>query len=247
VSYQYRISMERDESRWICIYYDNWMDDINGFVSLVKTIQDDCSGIIMKEGIDRYIIIGSELPLVYQYDGLFGMVVEYPFGCEKEKAIEFIKRYISPNTEDEDYSNNSLYQWSKDVMSGSDITSFSLIFGKCPVVNMRFEDNKIISYNRIHSRDSWKTFPKDFFAEKVVVLSQKEIKKIHSYLDTIKFERWKTDSHVLKNYIEGATGFSVDKTFCCEFNNNTIFRCFNPKGIKYRMLVRYLKKLCKRR
>ena len=141
--------------------------------------------------------------------------------------------------------NKTLYKWNKDTMDISDIARFSLSFGKCPVVNIRFEDNILICFNRIHSRDGWEKFPSDFFDKKVIELSPKEINKIYRYLDVIKFELWENEANVLKNHIMGSCGFSAEKTFRCEFDDNRVFLCFNPKGINYWMLVRYLKKLFK--
>ena len=161
-------------------------------------------------------------------------------GKKCEKTIE-IDEYI--NKLDEGYLNNTSYKWNKDMMSASNIVSFSLTLGDCPNVNIIFEDNMIICYNRIKSKDSWKSFSEDFFDEKTVKLSKKEIKKVYRYLDIIKFERWENDENILSNYIKGSDGFGVDKTFCCKFNNDIIFRCFNPKGVKYGMLLCYLKKL----
>ena len=47
--------------------------------------------LISKETIK---IIGAELDLIYQYDDLFGMIVEYPDNITLEKTITFIKKYI---------------------------------------------------------------------------------------------------------------------------------------------------------
>lgn len=98
MDYKYKISSIREESRWICIYYDNWEDDPEGFANFIKRIKEDNSGVIMKVGIDRYAIIGAKMDLVYQYDGLFGMVVEYLSDDDKEEAIEFLEKYMSTDT-----------------------------------------------------------------------------------------------------------------------------------------------------
>ena len=49
---------------------------------------------MVEVGDIRYEIVGAELKLVYQYDYLFGMVIEYPKECEKDRVIAFIKKYI---------------------------------------------------------------------------------------------------------------------------------------------------------
>lgn len=93
MEYTYEIITELDNGEWIFITYEDW-DEPEGFVHLVKKIQSSCNGKIVNVGWMRYKIIGAELDLVYQFDDLFGMVVEYPKDCEKEKVIEFLKKFF---------------------------------------------------------------------------------------------------------------------------------------------------------
>ena len=94
MNYKYTIGHISEDSRWICINYENAIYDLYGFAELVKKICDDCDGKIVEVGKMRYEIIGAELKLIYQYDDLFGMVIEYPDDCAKDTAIAFIKKYI---------------------------------------------------------------------------------------------------------------------------------------------------------
>lgn len=94
MNYKYKIGHIEEDSGWIFIDYENAIYDVNGFVELVKKIFENCNGKIIEVGEMRYEIIGAELKLIYQYDDLFGMVVEYSNRCAKEDAISFIKKYI---------------------------------------------------------------------------------------------------------------------------------------------------------
>ena len=94
MKYEYTIGNVFDNERWISIQYEDATYDVNGFVEFVKKIRDDCKGKIVSVGEMRYKIVGAELALIYQYDDLFGMVVEYPSDLTRESVIEFIKKYI---------------------------------------------------------------------------------------------------------------------------------------------------------
>lgn len=94
MKYEYTIGHIFDNDRWIGIEYEAAIYDVNGFVELVKKIRDDCKGKIIDVGEMRYKIVGAEIELIYQYDDLFGMIVEYPSDLSRESAIEFIKKYI---------------------------------------------------------------------------------------------------------------------------------------------------------
>ena len=94
MNYSYTIGKTFSKERWISIYYENAIYEIDGFLELVKKISNNCSDKIKSIGNNRYKIIGAELDLIYQYDDLFGMIVEYPDNITLEKTITFIKKYI---------------------------------------------------------------------------------------------------------------------------------------------------------
>lgn len=93
MDYKYKVTMESDDDRWIFIHYEDW-DEPEGFVQFVKRVRAACNGKIIAVGDERYKIVGAEVDLIYQFDDLFGMVIEYPDDCPKEKALDFIKRYF---------------------------------------------------------------------------------------------------------------------------------------------------------
>ena len=94
MKYTYKIGHIFEAERWISIDYENEIYEIDGFVELVKKISDNCNGKIKNVGEIRYKIIGAELDLIYQYDDLFGMIIEYPDNLNQENVITFIKKFI---------------------------------------------------------------------------------------------------------------------------------------------------------
>ena len=88
--YTYKIGQISKPDRWIFIDYENAIYEIDGFVELIKKISNDYNGKIISIGDTRYKIIGAELDLIYQYDDLFGMIIEYPDNLNIEEVITFI-------------------------------------------------------------------------------------------------------------------------------------------------------------
>ncbi len=93
MNYNYEIMLINEKERWIYINHKDWDDD-DGFVNLVKSIQNDCNGKIVDIGDVRYKIEGSDFDLIYQWDSCFGTVVIYPNKSQKEPVTKFLESYF---------------------------------------------------------------------------------------------------------------------------------------------------------
>lgn len=92
MDYNYKITHINTKDRWIFIYDDDtsMCDDEDGFVELVKRIQEYTNGKIESVGYIRYRIIGDRYDLIYQWDTLFGIVVIY----SSKENVEHVRKYL---------------------------------------------------------------------------------------------------------------------------------------------------------
>lgn len=144
-----------------------------------------------------------------------------------------------------DDDNKSPYMWDDVKMNVEDIMHFDVSFGDFPIVNILFNRDKLIVFNRINgSRDGYMSFPDDFFDEKTVLLTNDEKKAIYDYIKKIDFSTWKTEDNVIKNYEEGACGFCINNSLTIAFKNGKCFICYEPKVKEFNQLVDFLKGFC---
>lgn len=77
---------------WIFLHCDeDDLDYSDAFIELVKRAQKILGGKIIDLGDMRYRIEGDSLNLIFQWDTLFGIVVEYPKTVLLEEAVQFLK------------------------------------------------------------------------------------------------------------------------------------------------------------
>ena len=90
----FKITHVSEESRWIFLYYDEWdVEESDSFIELLKLVRNDLKGELKDLGMDRYTFDNDPLGLIYQWDSLFGIVVEYR--DDKIAALEYLNRIIS--------------------------------------------------------------------------------------------------------------------------------------------------------
>ena len=95
--YKYKITNINEEERLITIASSNrsYMEEPNSFVHLVKMIQNDVNGSIENVGEIKFKISNADLELVYMWDGLFGISVQYPENVSKDDVVNFLNKYMS--------------------------------------------------------------------------------------------------------------------------------------------------------
>ena len=93
-NYKYSIMNINEKDGWIFIGCEggDQYEEYEPFVNFVKTINKDFSGKIIEVGEMRYKIENLEPDMVFQWDDLFGIVVEYK--NNKDEVLEFLKRTV---------------------------------------------------------------------------------------------------------------------------------------------------------
>lgn len=132
--------------------------------------------------------------------------------------------------------------WHPEIMQASQIEKFVIGFGDCPIVNISFFGDTLTIHNTINgSRDGWMSFPDGFFDEKIQRLNGKQIKRLRSCLEELRFEQWHTPQYVFNN--AGAAGFCINAYFRCTFPDGKEFVCEEPKSPDFDKLVSLMKEL----
>ena len=91
---RYKILYISEDSRWIhlrCNEYD--IDEPDSFIELVKRVQKILDGKIIDLGNTRYCFEEEKMNLIFQWDTLFGIVVEYPENISLKEAVQFLKTF----------------------------------------------------------------------------------------------------------------------------------------------------------
>lgn len=139
----------------------------------------------------------------------------------------------------------SLYIWDPSNMNIEDMNFFEISFGYYPIFYISYDGEKLTVCKRINPRDGGiKSFPDNFFDDKIVKLTNEQKNKIISFLKKIDFNLWKTEDYVIKNYEDKAVGFYVNDSFTITFKNGKCFKCYEPKVKDFTQLVNYLKGFC---
>lgn len=90
----FQIVRVSEKDHWIFIYYDEWnTEESDSFIELLKLVRDDLGGKLKDLGMDRYTFENDPLELVYQWDSLFGIVVEYR--CDALAACDYLKKIFA--------------------------------------------------------------------------------------------------------------------------------------------------------
>ena len=97
--YTYRIGTISEESRWVIVECneENAKEDTIVFINLLQRIsaklnQGAVQGTMKNVGENRYQIRNDPLSLVYQYDSLFGIVIEYNENVKRDALLKFLSR-----------------------------------------------------------------------------------------------------------------------------------------------------------
>lgn len=88
----YRITHDDEENHWLFISSDGDDSEPNDFISLVKSIQQAYDGKISCVGDLRYKIEGLPCDMIFQWDDLFGIVIEYTNG-NKSEVLSLLKKF----------------------------------------------------------------------------------------------------------------------------------------------------------
>ena len=90
--YSYKISSINESDRWVFISSnDDDINDTDSFVFLLKMIASKTGAKVKEVGTSQYAIDGDPLKLTYQWDGLFGISVIYPFDVSKEQVRTYFE------------------------------------------------------------------------------------------------------------------------------------------------------------
>ncbi|SFB11356.1 hypothetical protein SAMN05216249_109123 [Acetitomaculum ruminis DSM 5522] len=90
----FKITSVSEESRWIFLCYDEWdVEESDSFIELLKLVRADLKGDLKDLGMNRYTFNNDPLKLIYQWDSIFGIVVEYQ--DNKNAALDYLNRIIS--------------------------------------------------------------------------------------------------------------------------------------------------------
>lgn len=88
---KYQIFNVSKKSRWIYIDFDEWdVEEPDSFARLVKYISEKVGGEIIDIGDTRYKISLDPMNLIYQWDTLFGIVLEYPESADVDCVLDYI-------------------------------------------------------------------------------------------------------------------------------------------------------------
>ena len=121
------------------------------------------------------------------------------------------------------------------------IEKVSLSWGDLPIYNIDVENDTVILYRRIKSRDGWMRFPDSFFDEKRKPLDSEAKLSLFQFLETIDFTKWNTDERTIFNIESRAIGFFVSESFKCVFDDGTTFYCAYPPQDQFVKMVDYFK------
>lgn len=92
--FNYKIMKVDEKIKWIYISSNGSFDEIDAFVSLVKRIANQSNSNIIDIGECRYKIPAFQFDAVFQYDDLFGIVIEYKKSCDKKNILDYLNENI---------------------------------------------------------------------------------------------------------------------------------------------------------
>ncbi|NLA70575.1 MAG: hypothetical protein GX852_06055 [Clostridiales bacterium] len=100
--YNYYLSPTSKQKRWVFVRTDNSIDlyEPDAFFNLVDSIRDGIHGEVKVIGDGRVKITGDELDLVYQWDDLFGIVIERPYKVSVQEICDFFMRFVKCSIRD---------------------------------------------------------------------------------------------------------------------------------------------------
>ena len=95
---EYSIGLIHEKNRWLFILINgqNEREDPHPFAELLKGIaaksnKGEWKGNITPLSESRFMIKNEKLPLVYQFDSLFGIVIEYPENELLDEVLQHLK------------------------------------------------------------------------------------------------------------------------------------------------------------
>ena len=95
MDYHYEIWNVDENERWIYIKCDEWdLYDPDSFVYLLEKIQNDIDGKIIDMNDNIYKLENDSLDLSFQWDGCFGITVEYPENISYIEVENFLRKYL---------------------------------------------------------------------------------------------------------------------------------------------------------
>jgi len=91
--YHYKITRISEEEQWIFISSDDKWDreEPDSFICLLQRIKQAMNSEIIALGDTRYKFTNDSLNLIFQWDSLFGITVEYR---NKVKTIQFLSDFL---------------------------------------------------------------------------------------------------------------------------------------------------------
>ena len=98
----YRVNVFGD-GNWIHVYHEYAMEEPDSFVALVKSVQSELDGKIVKVPNEdmQYMIDNDPMKLVFQWDSCFGNVVIVQDGTCRDSAVTLLERHCKkPNEQD---------------------------------------------------------------------------------------------------------------------------------------------------
>jgi len=92
---RYYINGINEKERWIYIEKENSdFEEADSFVEFLTKIKDKYPEKIICVGEGRYKFEKAKIDLIYQWDNLFGIVVEYPKNCNEKDVIDFLSEFL---------------------------------------------------------------------------------------------------------------------------------------------------------
>lgn len=94
-NFTYKISRINEKDKWIFISSNGNYDEPDAFIALVKGIAEQSNEKITDIGYCRYKISNQPYDMTFQWDDLFGIVVEYKNADDKENVSDYLLRLIN--------------------------------------------------------------------------------------------------------------------------------------------------------
>lgn len=94
-NFTYKISHVNEKDRWIFISLNEDYKEPDAFIGLVKDIAEQSNGKIIDVGYCKYKISNQPYDMVFQWDDLFGIVIEYKNTNDKMNVLNYIQDQIN--------------------------------------------------------------------------------------------------------------------------------------------------------
>ena len=101
---EYSIGIISEKNRWIFILINgqNERDDPKPFAELVKEVaansnKGEWQGNIVPVSEGRFAVKNEKLPLIYQFDSFYGIVIEYPESEQLDAVLQHLKNVAGIN------------------------------------------------------------------------------------------------------------------------------------------------------